>query len=210
MVRLARCAALGLAGVGGLLAVAGAAIFVANVVRVPALTLGLTIVIGLLIHYWPTGMNSVAAQDSQQAKLTRHAMQMRDQEVQRRFVAAAELLAKRKYEAAAAELDRLLAIAPKMPEAHVNMGFAMMGLKRYALARDFFSVAIELRTTQMNAYFGVAIALEALDDFPCAQGAMRTYVHRSPKGDPFVRRAHGAIWEWEEKVAVARAAGNKE
>lgn len=62
----------------------------------------------------------------------------------------------------------------------------------------------------MNAYFGLAIALEALDDLPGALGAMRTYVHRSPEGDPFVRKAHGAIWEWEEKVAAARAGGNKE
>lgn len=53
----------------------------------------------------------------------------------------------------------------------------------------------------MNAYFGLGMALEALDDVPGVLGGMRTYVDRSPEGDPFMCKAHGAIWEWEEKLA---------
>lgn len=54
---------------------------------------------------------------------------------------------------------------------------------------------IDLLVTQMNPCFGLATALEALHDLPGALGATRTYVHRSPEGDPFVRKAHRAIWE---------------
>ena len=114
-----------------------------------------------------------------------------------RFRSAALLLQARKYERAAAELQRLLQAAPRVPELHVNMGYAMLGLKKPAAARDFFSAAIDLRPGQANAYYGLAEALEALGDLPGALGAMRSFVHLSAPGDPFVRKANAAIWEWQ-------------
>jgi len=87
-----------------------------------------------------------------------------------------------------------------MPEAHVNMGFALIGKENYKAAADFFSSAIELRPYQANAYWGLAISLEQLGDLEGALGAMRTFIHLSPPNDPFVRKARSALWEWESTL----------
>ena len=115
----------------------------------------------------------------------------------RRFRQGVVMLHAREYEHAAVAFDRVLAMAPRMPEARVNMGFAMLGQGRAALARDHFNAAIELRPSQRNAYYGLAEALEILGDIPGALGAMRTFVHLSPPDDPFVRKARAALWEWQ-------------
>lgn len=221
-------AAMGLAGLGGLLAVAGAVLFVVNVVRRlglgalnwkssrPArrdvrgtavlLTVLLTLATGMLIAFWPTEMGVVATPAANGLKNpAAHVQAKRNEEIARKFEEGARLLAAREYQAAASALHRVLELAPAMPEAHVNMGFAMIGLEKYAFARDFFEAALELRTEQMNAYYGLAVALEGMGDMEGALGAMRTYVHRSDPNDPFIRKAHGAIWEWETALAKQRA-----
>ena len=102
---------------------------------------------------------------------------------------------------------RVLELDPEMPEAHVNMGFALIGLGRYAAARDFFEGAMALRRDQVNAYYGLAVALDELHDRPGAIGAMRTYVHLSKPDDPYVRKAQAALWEWETARTEGAAAG---
>ena len=64
-------------------------------------------------------------------------------------------------------------------------------------ARQRFEHAVTLRPHQANAYYGLALALEALQDYQGALGAMRTYVHLAPKDSPHLRRAWSAIWEWQ-------------
>lgn len=220
-------AAMGLAGIGGLLAIVGAMLFLANVVRRlrsarkasprPArrdvraaamlLTTLLTVATGLLIAWWPNEIGTVTAPAQSAAKNpTEHVRQKRKEEVARKFAEGVRLLADRDYQAAASALHRVLELEPKMPEAHVNMGFAMIGLQNHAFARDFFEAAISLRTEQMNAYYGLAVALDGIGDAEGALGAMRTYVHRSDPNDPFVRKANAAIWEWEAALAKKRSA----
>ena len=114
-----------------------------------------------------------------------------------RFNQAVIMLHAKQYEHAAAALHRLLEIAPEVPEVHVNMGYAMLGMEKPAAARDFFEGATALRPGQFNAYYGLAMSLEALGDKRGALGAMRTYVHLAPPDDPFRRKAEAAIWEWE-------------
>jgi cytochrome c oxidase subunit I len=220
-------AAMGLAGLGGLLAISGAALFVMNVlrslrawprqtnrrpgrrdVRWPAfaLTLGLTVAIGVLLAQWPTE-TGVAVSGKQSVLRTGPATdsaQKREEEIHRRFNQGVALLNAKHFEAAASELHRVLALAPEMPEAHVNMGFVMIGLQQYTMARDFFEAAIELRASQMNAYYGLAMALEGMGDVPGALGAMRTYVHRARPDDPYLRKANAALWTWEEELAKTR------
>lgn len=215
-------AAMGLAGVGGLLAVAGAGLFVFNVVRrLPfrrtdgrrrdvrpaafAATALLTAVTGYLIASWPSETGTlVAPAPASIADPKAHVVQKREEEVARRFAEGVKLLAAKDYQAAASAMHRVLELAPQMPEAHVNMGFALIGMANHAMARDFFEGALALRTTQMNAYYGLAVALEGTGDLEGALGAMRTFVHRSNPDDPFVRKAHGAIWEWETALAAQR------
>lgn len=223
-------AAMGLAGLGGLLAIAGAAAYVAGLARslagarraggrlrdvrwrAGALTLGLTAAFGLVLASWPgqrgTALPAPAA--PQRSEAGAHADAKRAEEVAQRFAQGAALLNARRYQEAAAQLHRVLELAPQLPEAHVNMGFAMLGLQRYGVARDFFGVAIDLQRNQNNAYFGLALALEGLRDLPGALGAMRSYVHLSPADDPYRRKANAALGEWSAALARARAGSGAE
>lgn len=117
-------------------------------------------------------------------------------ELQRRFAEAVQLQS-RPAEAVRA-WQRVLALAPGLPEAHVNLGFALVALKRPAEARAAFERATELRPGQANAYYGLALAHEAQGDLPLAIGAMRSYLHLARAESPeHLRRARAALWEWE-------------
>jgi len=130
-----------------------------------------------------------------------------DAEVRRRFDEAVVMLHARRYDHAATALHRVLAMAPTMPEAHVNMGYALLGLQRPAAARDFFEAATTLRPGQANAYYGLALAHEATGDLALATGAMRSYLHLARDERPeHLRRARAALWEWEAARGPAEAA----
>lgn len=128
-----------------------------------------------------------------------HAEQARKREIDERFAQAVLMLHAKRYDHAVTSLHRLLELAPEMPEAHVNMGFALLGAGNPTAARDFFESATALRPRQANAYYGLAMALEAVEDIPGATGAMRTFLHLSPPDEPHARKANAAIWEWESK-----------
>jgi tetratricopeptide (TPR) repeat protein len=130
------------------------------------------------------------------------------QEIHQRFQQGVIMLHAKQHEHAMTAFHRVLELDPAMPEAHVNMGFALIGLERYGAARDFFESAIALRKEQVNAYYGLAVALDGLRDRPAAIGAMRTFVHLSRPDDPYQRKAQAALWEWEaERDAGGAAAG---
>jgi Flp pilus assembly protein TadD len=134
----------------------------------------------------------------------RHAREATLREISERFTQGTMMLHARRYEHALAAFHRVLELDPMLPEAHVNAGFALVGLERFGAARDFFSGAIELRPGQLNAYYGLAVALEGLGDKAGARGAMRTYVHLAPREDPYRRKAEAALWEWEAAVVPRR------
>lgn len=131
-------------------------------------------------------------------------------ELRTRFEQGVMMLHMRQYEYALTAFHQVLALEPKLPEAHVNMGFALLGLKQWRGARDFFESAIELRRDQMNAYYGLAIALEEQGDMPGAMGAMQTYLHRAATDDPFRARAESALWEWRTGKANPESASDDE
>lgn len=134
-------------------------------------------------------------------------------ELHQRFQQAVMMLHAGKYEYAAAALHKVLQLSPRMPEAHVNMGYAMLGLHRHEAARDFFNTAITLQPRQTNAYYGLALALDELCDLPAAIGTMRAFIHLADQNDPFVRKARSALWEWTGEPEVnlwpPRDAGTK-
>jgi len=220
--------AMALVGLGGMLAIAGAGLFVFNIVRglrraaplasragarrdvrlaALALTVALTAGAGLLLAYWPQEIGTVAAAAPSPVRdPAAHAQQKRKELVEREFAEGVRLLSAKQYEEAASALHRVLELAPQMPEAHVNMGFAMIGVGKHAMARDFFEAAISLRTTQMNAYYGLALALEGIGDLEGALGAMRTYAHRIGSDDPFRGKADAAIAGWQARLGRQRPA----
>jgi Flp pilus assembly protein TadD len=124
-------------------------------------------------------------------------------ELQQRFDEAVGLLRARQFEPAVSALHRVLLLAPQMPEAHVNMGYALLGLQRVKEARDFFEGATALKPDQANAYYGLALAWEASGDLPMATGAMRTYLHLARTEKPeHLGRARAALWEWEQAASA--------
>lgn len=125
------------------------------------------------------------------------------QQIDERFQQAIVMLHAKQYEYAIAALQDIVAIRPNIPEVHVNIGYALIGLEQYQEAVRAFDHATELNPNQLNAYYGMAIALSESGDLAGALGAMRSYVHLSPADDPFVRRASAAIWEWEELLKQA-------
>ncbi len=136
-----------------------------------------------------------------------HAAARRRAEAGQRFAQGVVMLHAKRYEHALTAFHRVLELEPRSPEAHANTGFALLGLKRYAAARDFFESATALHRGQRNAYYGLAVALESLHDLPGAVGAMRAYVHLSPSDDPYRRKAQAALWEWESELGRRRAKG---
>lgn len=129
--------------------------------------------------------------------------------LQQQFDLAVQMLQERRYAQALGALHRVLALAPELPEAHVNLGFTLLGLQRPDAARASFDNAINLLPTQANAYYGLGLAYEALGDVPMATGAMRSYLHLARNEDPaHLRRARAALWEWEAQRAAIPASGN--
>lgn len=126
-----------------------------------------------------------------------HVREMQLREISARFQQGTVMLHARQYDHALTAFHRVLEIDPALPEAHVNAGFALVGLEDYGKARAFFGTAIDLRPRQANAYYGLALALEGAGDLPGARGAMRTYLHLAPREDTYRRKAEAALWEWE-------------
>ncbi|MBF0152839.1 MAG: hypothetical protein HQL64_03745 [Magnetococcales bacterium] len=144
--------------------------------------------VGGVIHNLP---------DPLQPVLEEKQMDAVDVELTRHFQEGVVMLHAKRYEYALTAFHWVLQRSPEMPEAHVNMGFTLIGLEQYPAARDFFQTAIRLRSTQVNAYYGLAMALEGLHDLEGARGAMRTFIHLSQSASPFLPKARAALWEWE-------------
>lgn len=129
-----------------------------------------------------------------------HAKQFRINQIDERFQQALAMLHAKQYDFAIKALHRVIELAPKMPEAYVNMGYALIGKQDFKAAADFFSAAIELKPYQANAYWGLAVSSAELGELEAALGAMRTFIHLSPPNDPFLRKARSALWEWESSL----------
>ncbi|MBF0138633.1 MAG: hypothetical protein H7833_16710 [Magnetococcus sp. DMHC-1] len=121
-----------------------------------------------------------------------------DLEIRQHFFQGAMMLHAQQFDHAVTALHWVLQRRPELPEAHVNMGFALLGREELPAARDFFQTAINLRSTQANAYYGLALTLEKLGDRPAARGALRTFVHLTRPDDPFLAKAQTTLAEWEK------------
>ncbi|HEY0720160.1 MAG TPA: tetratricopeptide repeat protein [Gammaproteobacteria bacterium] len=174
------------------------------------LTVAAITLIGLAIALWPAPTPQplqVAADPNSEPQ--RHAQQAREAELKARFEQAVTMLHAKQYDYAIKALHRVLELAPKLPEAHVNMGYALLGKGEYAAAADFFNTATELKPQQANAYYGLAIAYEGEQELELALGAMRSYIHLSRQDDPYLAKARAALWEWEAALKEEKAAAGK-
>lgn len=132
-----------------------------------------------------------------------------DAALHQHFHQAVVLLHAGRHAEAVSALHQVLALAPRLSEAHVNMGFALLGLRRPEAARDCFESATTLAPGQANAYYGLAMAWEASGDLPMATGAMRSYLHLARAERPeHLARARAALWTWEQARQPAGAASS--
>ncbi len=120
------------------------------------------------------------------------------EEIDLRFQQGVVMLHAKQYEHALTAFYYVVQRSPNMPEAYVNIGYALLGLKRYQEAYDSFENATRLRSSQLNAYYGLAFALEGLGDLAGAVGAMQTYVHLIQPDDPYRAKAEAAIRKWRD------------
>ncbi len=188
-------------------------------IRLFLLTLGTVVVLGgafaLMSSTQPPSVSSIDSATTQggserdQTAAGQHAQEARRSEIELRFQQAVAMLHAREYDYAVKALHRVLELSPRLVDAHVNMGYALLGLGEYKAAYDFFQGATTLRPGQINAYYGMAITLEAMSDLHGAVGAMRTYIHLSPPDDPYQARARAALWEWQERLARQPASSTR-
>ena len=142
-----------------------------------------------------------------QPSVQAHARVKAKEEIQRRFNEGVIMLHAKQYEHALTAFYRVLQLDPKMPEAHVNAGFALLGLGQARAAVDFFDTATVLRPNQLNAYYGLGDALGRLGDKLGALQSMETYLHLSAKDDPYRIKAEAAVWELRAALDEERAKG---
>lgn len=123
---------------------------------------------------------------------------------QQQFQHAVALLEQRQFESAVQEFDGLMKLAPALPEAHVNMGYALLGLEKFKAAQEYFGSATTIQPLQSNAYYGLAVASEGLGEIRKAVMAMRTFVHIADRNNPYRRKANAAIREWEAALLAQK------
>lgn len=207
-------AAMGLAGTGGFFALSAVALLVAVLfialwrARAQTAARGLALAV-ILVVLAGGGILFGAAKgwlSDGPSGAAAHVAEKKRAEIDLRFKQGVIMLHAKDYDHALTAFHRVIELAPNMPEAHVNMGFALLGKKEYGAAADFFDEATNLRSSQINAYYGMAVAQEGLGNLRAAVEAMRAYLHRAPANDPYRTKAESAIWEWQETLNKERDA----
>ena len=157
---------------------------------------------GGLVYWMPERARELSVPDpmvSAQTPLPAAAAPAYSGELHERFQQAAVMLHAGQPKYALAALQRVIELAPNLPEARVNAGYALLELGEPQRAKEQFDLAIDLRPGQVNAYYGLALTLESQGDRDAALGAMRTYAHLAEAQDPHLRKAWSAIWEWQSE-----------
>jgi cytochrome c oxidase subunit I len=215
-------AGMGLAGVGGFVALLAVALFVARIVanawscRLARATSGrrdvrpaaiLATMVAVLVGGLLFGNDGFTILE-EKSSANAHVAEKKLKEIDLRFQQGIVMLHARQYDHALTAFHRVIELAPEMPEAYVNAGFALLGKGEFRVAADFFDEATTVRRDQVNAYYGLALALEGMGNRRAAVEAMRTYLHRASPDDPYRARAEAAIGEWMAALASSGPAGD--
>jgi tetratricopeptide (TPR) repeat protein len=130
-------------------------------------------------------------------------------EVNLRFQQGAAMLHLKQYDHALTAFHRVLELNPTLPEAHANMGFALLGQEKFKEARDFFNSALALRESQLNAYYGSALAAYAMGERQDAMHALYHYVTLSDPADPYRAKAEDLLDTWRKAAEAEKQAAAK-
>ena len=159
--------------------------------RALGLTLVMIVITGALVWYLPGRPGETPAAD--EFDVTRH---MQAQRVATRFREAVNLLHTGRHAEALLAWEDVIAMAPTLPEARVNLGYAHLGLGQAVEAEQAFRAALALRESQANAHYGLALALAKQQRWTEARSAMRRFLHYSGPQDPYLARAHELLRQW--------------
>lgn len=128
-----------------------------------------------------------------------HSKQQQQLLAQQQFTDAAKLLQIGHYQQAVTAFHKVLIKSPDLPEAHINLGFAMLGLGELKKAVKSFTYALTFKPQAADAYYGLALVAEKELDYEVAMGAMRTYLHLR-KDDAYIAKARAALRYWEAEL----------
>ena len=103
--------------------------------------------------------------------------------------------------AAALAFEEAAKLRPDVAAIQANLGFAYLEMDHPQAARDRFWQALTLDSRQINAFYGLGEAYEALDDLVAASDAMRRFIDRSAEDDPFRGRARERLATWSRLLA---------
>ena len=169
--------------------------------RIAARSVTLLLII-LLIALGGDSLNERFGKMSKKIDIPQRAEQEKNKrEIAARFKQGVAMLNAKQYDYAATAFQRVLKLAPKMPEAHVNMGYALLGLQYFSDAAEFFKGAIMLNAYMANAYYGMALAQEGLGNLPAAEQAMNTYLRHARPDDPYREKAVLMLARWKKGKA---------
>ena len=141
-----------------------------------------------------------------QGRLESPAESARQQQVRVLFEHGANLMRQRQFPQARKALEMLIELAPRLPEAYVNLGFVLYELSEIESSINAFNYASQLNLYQSNAYYGAALGYERLLDYEAAMGHMRSFIHLSQADNAFLPKARAALWEWEQVIDQRRQA----
>ena len=128
-----------------------------------------------------------------------HSKQQMELQTQQQFFDGAKLLQIGHYQQAITVFHKVLTQYPNLPEVHINLGFAMLGLEESTKAVKSFNYALELKPDEANAYYGLALVAEKEQDYEIAMGAMRTYIHLR-QDDNYIAKARAALQFWQSEI----------
>lgn len=120
------------------------------------------------------------------------------------FNRAISYMQKKQYPQAVLIWNDILLVNDTIAEVHVNQGFSLYEMGHIQPASKHFQRAIDLNNFQVNAYYGLAICYEKLEEMEAAMGAMRSFIHLADDNDPFIRKARAALWEWESRADTVK------
>lgn len=166
------------------------------------LALGLTILGGALLSAWLSRDTAGPAAAPAAAIAATHDF-LRDEQARRAhqsFQLGVAMLQAGRFDDAVAALHEVLAVYPALPEAHVNMGYALLGAGEPEAAAGFFDTATDLRPSLHNAYYGLALAERERGNELAALAAMQAYAHLAAADERHLPRATDFIRELQART----------
>lgn len=142
-----------------------------------------------LFALFETPLRAAAPADS-------HMVARNKEEIALRFQQGVQMMQIGQYDYAVTAFERILALAPKLPEAHTNLGYALLEQREYEKAMEHFNAALEVRSRQDNAYYGLALSYAAQGRYSEALGAMGTFTHFVTREHPNWAKAHERMDRW--------------